>query len=95
MKIKEVKRNRKQKRRLLGFLCILMVVSVGMFAACAIKTFLLALMGATTPVMIGAACSLAALYIAALLEKTIKEVYKLGVNTRIRQMEDNGTRRAA
>lgn len=95
MKIKEAKRNRKQKRRLLGFLCILMVVSVGMFAACAVKTFLLALMGATTQVMIGAACSLAALYIAALLEKTIKEVYRLGINPRIRQMEDNGTRRAA
>ena len=95
MKIKEVKKTRKQKRRLLGFLCILMVVSVGMFAACAVKTFLLALVGANTQVMIGAACSLAALYIAALLEKTIKEVYRLGVNTRIRQMEDNGTRRAA
>ena len=95
MRIKEVKRNRKQKRRLLGFLCILMVVSVGMFAACAVKTFLLALMGANTQAMIGAACSLAALYIAALLEKTIKEVYRLGINPRIRQMEGNGTRRAA
>lgn len=94
MKIKEVKKIRKQKRRLLGFLCILMVVSVGMFAACAVKTFLLALMGATTQVMIGAACSLAALYIAALLEKTIKEVNH-GITAGLRQMENNGTRRAA
>lgn len=84
MKIKEVKRNRKNKRRLLGLLCVLLIIAVAMGAACLIKTFLLALMGYKTLVAIGTGCTLAAGFLAVKLEKLIEEVSKIGIHSRLR-----------
>lgn len=95
MRIKEVKKMRKNKKRLLALLCIMMLFAFALFIACALKTFFLALISVTqTPVLIGSICSLAALWVTGLLENTIEEV-RHGKHTGIRQMEDHRARRAA
>lgn len=83
MKLKEVKRNRKNKRRLLAVLCILMILAVAMGAACLIKTFLLALMGYKTLVLIGTGCTLAVWFLAVALQNLIEEVNHGGIRGRI------------
>ena len=95
MRIKEVKKMRQQKKRLLALLCIMMILAFALFIACALKTFFLALISVTqTPVLIGSICSLTALWVTGLLENTIEEV-RHGKHTGIRQMENNRARRAA
>lgn len=83
MKLKEVKRNRKNKRRLLAVLCVLMILAMAMGVACLVKTFLLALMGYKMLVAIGTGCTLAAGFLAVTLQNLIEEVNHGGIRGRV------------
>ena len=96
-KLKEFKRNKRNKQLLLIALRLMEVLAIVLFAACGLKAFLLALLDYKTLVLIGTGCTLAAGWLASVLENTIEEVKKGGnlrCNSRVglRRVETDGRR---
>lgn len=77
MKIKDAKKSIEKRKKLVAFLAVLMIVSFLMFVACAFKTLFLAIVSTNSNlVLMGAACSLAAIWAASALENLIAQVRK-------------------
>lgn len=93
-KLKDFKKERRKRQMLLLTLRLMEWAAILLFAGCAVKTFLLALIDADILIVFaGALCSVAALFIGTVIEKLRKEV-RHGMVTRLRQMENNGARAA-
>lgn len=77
MRIKEAKQNIVKRKKLVAFLAVLMIVAFLMFLACSFKTLYLAIVSTNSNlVLMGAACSLAAIWAASALENLIAQVRK-------------------
>lgn len=77
MRIKEAKRNRQTKRRLLAVVAIMMCIAFALFVACGFKTLYCAIVSTNKNlVLIGTACSLAAMFVTVKLQNLLGDIQR-------------------